>query len=250
MQDLFFKTEPDYRIDKIYCRLAMYFKRAFKLDPNHPMWAVDHDRASDPKPCIDGRSRHQISHEYLIKIWENRVDKPKFAYLNAIAAHDYGLLDEYLNLGAEAYDELLSIFLKTIFSSPFFKHTIIVLRSDHGLQGGPAAIDYSTQQEHAHTWSHVLFHESFSDFSINALETNQNRLVTGYDLYKTLIGLVNGSSSSSGQYPVPTWSYDLFKEIVPLNRTCDEAKIPPEYCLCINKRTPSFIRPRFNLTSS
>lgn len=214
------------------------------------MWAVEHDRSSDPKPCLDGRSRYQIAHEYITKMWEAHPDQPKLAYLNAISAHDYGLFDEHLHLGAEAYDELLSKFLTTIMSSSLFENTVVVVRSDHGLQGGPAALEYSTQQEHAHPWSNVLFHESFNDISIDALVTNQDRLVTGYDLYKTLIGLIDGSFPSSDRYPVPTWSYNLFHEVVPPNRTCDEAKIPREYCPCEGDKSDAFVRPRFNLTQS
>ena len=209
MQDNdFFVTKPDFSIHKIFCLLARHSQKGAFTDKS--LWAIDHDSASKPKPCIDGRSRHQISHEYLIKIWDTYPDVPKFAYLNAIAAHDYGLANEYMHLGGEEYDVILSSFLRYAMTKDSFKNTVIIIRSDHGLQGGPAAIEYSTQQEHPHTWSNFLFHEGVIE--LDALYKNQDRLVTGHDLYNTIIGLVSRPFAKTNDFVTPSWSYDLFKD--------------------------------------
>jgi len=147
VQDTYFETEPDYRIDKIFCRLSKAYKQLTNVDATTPFWAVEFDKSSEPQPCIDGRPRQQIAFEYLIKMWSTYRDVPKVAYLNALAAHDYGVITEYHHLGSEAYDDLLAALIEVFISSNLVENTLFIIRSDHGLQGGPGALDYSTQQE-------------------------------------------------------------------------------------------------------
>jgi len=147
VQDTYFPTEPDYRIDKIFCRLSKAYKKHTNLDFTTPLWAVEFFKSSEPQPCIDGRPRQQIAFEYMIKMWSSYRDVPKVAYLNALPAHDYGVIPEYHHLGSEAYDDLLASLIEVFISSNLIENTLFIIRSDHGLQGGPGALDYSTQQE-------------------------------------------------------------------------------------------------------
>ena len=36
---------------------------------------------------------------------------------------------------------------------------------------------------------------------------------------------------------IPEWSYNLIDETVPLDRNCEDAKIPVEFCPCIEERS-------------
>ena len=66
---------------------------------------------------------------------------------------------------------------------------------------------------------------------MRVFKTNQNRLTSHYDTYATLQDLlyfkgVVGPKGRRGER-----SISLFREI-PLDRTCEDAQIPAEYCLC------------------
>lgn len=183
-------------------------------------------------------------------MWNAYPEESKFAYLNTLAAHDYSVDLAYQSLGLEAYDEYLSTFLGEMLSRPDADNTIIVLRSDHGLQGGPSPIDFSTQVEHMHPFNNLIIPAKFrgSRSWIEKLFANQDKLVTGYDLYNTLRGMIKPRDKENGDpiklhhikghdSGIPHWSYDLLSQRVPHDRTCEEAKIPHKFCPCIEERT-------------
>jgi len=161
-------------------------------------------------------------------IWEAYPDVPKFAFLNGIAAHDYDFQWIKMIASLEAYDIQLVSFLERIVSSSSFENTIIVVRADHGLQGGPTTIEYSVQVEHREPWTQIIIPEKLAGDSLRVLTTNQERLATGYDLYHTFRELM----SSEDVAPLPDWSYNLFRQEIPNDRSCKDAKIPGDFCPC------------------
>merc|ERR1712038_513338 len=109
---------------------------------------------------------------------------------------------------------------------------IIVLRSDHGVQGGPPPIDFSAQVEHLNPFNTLIVPEKFQNVGLENLFANQDKLVTGYDLYNTLRSVVAPremgeplKSFNKKRYAgIPSWSYDLLSEKVPQDRSCEDAK--------------------------
>ena len=94
-------------------------------------------------------------------------------------------------------------------------------------------------------FNNLIVPERFHDLSLRNLFTNQNKLVTGYDLYNTLRSLLtpklkNGSNAIKNEKNflngVPEWSLNLLKENVPDDRTCEDAKVPVEFCPCVEER--------------
>jgi len=136
---------------------------------------------------------------------------------------------------AEAYDVLLSSFLKRMLSRPNMENTIIVLRSDHGLQGGPSTPDYSIQQEALRPWTEIIVPKNLSGLSLDALFRNTNRLATGFDLYNTLTTSMIGENSSIAP-TYPSWSNHLWRSEIFPRRTCAQAFVRPEYCLLEEER--------------
>jgi len=134
-----------------------------------------------------------------------------------------------MTLMAERYDEHLSHFLRGMLSRKDFQQTVIIIRSDHGLQRGPMAMDYSIQVEHRRPWTEVLVPESLVP-SKNALFQNQQRMSTGFDIYHTIRSVIAGTERSREEGVPTQWSFDLLSEVIPRNRTCEEAKVDPELC--------------------
>merc|ERR1711862_1064633 len=140
-----------------------------------------------------------------------------------------------------------SKFLEEMLQRPDAQNTIIVLRSDHGLQGGPSPIDFSFQVEHMRPFFNLIVPENLKfHLSLDSLFTNQDKLVTGYDLYNTLRSIMTPrlkdgkhliKHKKDYRNGIPTWSFNLLQEAVPNNRTCQDAKVPKEFCPCTEERT-------------
>ena len=74
---------------------------------------------------------------------------------------------------------------------------------------------------------------------------NSHRFVTHLDLHVTLLKLANAVNPQSVQ-PFASWSkrgwpnrrfaFDLLHELVPRNRTCNDAAVPPAWCNCFKER--------------
>lgn len=113
------------------------------------------------------------------------------------------------------------------------RDTFIILRSDHGLQGGPYPIDYSTQIEHMRPFTTIIAPAKHPSLSIEQFASNQDRLATGFDIYHSIRYLMSASISEEQKESkllfdsgIPPWSYNLFRESIPLTRGCKEARIP------------------------
>ena len=76
----------------------------------------------------------------------------------------------------------------------------------------------------------------FPETSLDCLWSNQERLATGYDLYRTLAGVLAGSETEL----VPdykSWMFNLLEDNIPEERSCSDAKILPTYCIYESSRT-------------
>jgi hypothetical protein len=146
---------------------------------------------------------------------------------------------------SEAYDAQLAKFLESMTSRDDFSNTVIVLRADHRLQGGPATLEYSLQVEHRDPWTQIILPKNMEGrVSLEALFENQNKLATGFDLYRTIRELMGSGKTTSGSEPaIPDWSLNLLQTVIPNGRTCRDAKIPVDFCPCEEEapdRPPDF----------
>ncbi|KAG7362823.1 DUF229 domain containing protein [Nitzschia inconspicua] len=230
--NVFSRFYQDIESHHVYCRLA---ERKIALQ-NLTVAANQRWGVNLAGPCIDGWScsenteKATISLQFLQKVWGTYRDTPKFAFLNAIAAHDYSFDWEQMTVLAERYDEHLSKFLRGVISRQDSQKTVIILRSDHGLQRGPMAMDHALQVEHRHPWTEILVPESLVP-SKAALFENQFRMTTGFDLYTTMRSIIDRSNGISDEEGIPkSWSFDLLEEEIPPNRNCSEAAVDPNLC--------------------
>ena len=237
-QDNIFPLESDFLLHKAFCRIATC--------KNYRGPQISGTNFLGPYICADHETGNEVNSTLafaqISAIWDTYPNVPKFAFLNSLAAHDYSF--DWINMiaGSEEYDHHLASFLTYMLSRSDADNTIIILRTDHGLQGGPTTVEYSVQVEHREPWTEIIFPEGFGGLSLDAIEHNQNTLATGYDLYNTLRKLMEHSSREE-KAPIPDWSFDLLNEKIPMDRSCNEAKIPPDFCPCDGKglgRAPNF----------
>lgn len=242
--NVFPKFYLDIQSHHVFCSLVE--RKILKGNPN----SIDQNRlhrwAIELKdPCIEGFSCSKnfetsaISLEYIEQMWNEYADCPKLAFLNVMAAHDYSPDWEMMIPKAESYDEHLLEFLETMISRVDWESTAIIIRSDHGLQKGPMAVDYALQVEHRHPWTEVLIPESLV-LSKSALFHNQARMLNGFDLYHTMRLLMSDrSKSKSLEGGIPDWSFDIIAEEIPESRTCEQSKVDPYLCRKV-KQTRNF----------
>ena len=156
-----------------------------------------------------------------------------------------------MTIGSERYDDRLSVFFEKMLARSDANSTIIVLRSDHGIQGGLACGDYSTQVEHLRPWTEIIIPQNIYGVEWDKLEANQHRLATGFDLYKTLRSLMS-TSRLGAQEPkegfspsVPQWAINLLTSEIPQNRTCQDARLNLDFCRYDDERTD--VAPNFGI---
>jgi hypothetical protein len=225
----------DVKPHKVFCRLVENrFRKANLSILPHRRWAKE----KLGEPCtegFEGDEKARIALDHVEHMWNAYSDQPKLAFLNVMAAHDYDPDWSKVALKAERYDELLSSFLESMLAREDAKNTIIIVRSDHGLQSGPLTMDYSTQVEHTRPWTEMLVPESLPGLSKEALFQNQNRLSSGFDLYRTLRALTTATTTGVTEPAafspvVPDWSFNLLATPIPKSRSCRDARLSSDSC--------------------
>lgn len=224
--NVFSRFYQDIEVHHVFCRLAerQILKQNLTVS-TELLWGM----GNHSEPCFDGfncgfsTEKAAVSLQFIEQMWDTYADRPKFAFLNAMAAHVYDHQWEKLPLLAEAYDLHLSRFLESMLSRKDSSSTLIVVRSDHGLQRGPMAMDYAQQVEHRHPWTEIIVPENLIS-SKSAFFQNQRRLSTGFDLYTTLRSVADPKSTAN-RAGIPGWSFNMIATEIPINRTCEEAMV-------------------------
>jgi len=127
-QDNIFPLSSDFELQRLYCRLTESRQYNFTASGPH-LCAIQRTGSGLPSsnPGFD----------LIGEIWHSSdlSESPKFVYLNAMAAHDYDHDWVKMVAVAEEYDVRLAAFLENMISHESFSNTVIIVRSDHGLQG-------------------------------------------------------------------------------------------------------------------
>jgi len=153
---------------------------------------------------------------------------PRYVQAELVIRHEYiRSKDEYHNDGHVNNNEkdLLAL------AESLLRHTVrplmLVMLGDHGLAQGLSSREWAHQVEYrnpfmAMAWSDGLMTEDNAEL----LKKNALRLTTHFDLYETLIRVSHADVTD-----IP-WATSLFEKEVPADRTCREAGIPKDFCLC------------------
>ncbi|CAB9504937.1 Protein of unknown function (DUF229) [Seminavis robusta] len=237
-QENVFPLHADISPSEFFCRVTerRAVREGFKI--TGPLWRHEYSPRTGKPNCVDsigGHERGRVALDHIETMWNSYYDTPKFAYLNAISAHLYDEFSAMANL-AEAYDLILSSFLKRFLARKDMTNTIIVVRADHGLQAGPQTSDYSIQIEAFRPWTEIIVPKHMAGLSLQKLLDNQEKLATSFDLYKTLTSSIVGEESSLMPDPSP-WEYHLWQQSIETTRTCAHARVPRAYCIFESQRT-------------
>ena len=147
----------------------------------------------------------------FVKAYEN---KSKFSFiwnthLNHEDINQLNRMDEYFfNLLTELHPDL--------------KDSYLIIMGDHGQRYGEFRTTHASHREHNNPGLIISVPENTSSEIINNLKSNTDKLVTGFDIYSTLLNILNITHENER-------GKSLFSPISV--RTCDDLQIPPFFCI-------------------
>ncbi|CAD6992585.1 unnamed protein product [Ceratitis capitata] len=134
-------------------------------------------------------------------------------------------------------DAKLLEYLKKLKANGILERSIVLFFSDHGMRWGPLLKLRSGFLEERLPMMFISvpswYQRERPDF-MKALEINQRRLTTPYDIYATMKHILEDTEPGA-QVPYlngSTRGLSIFREI-PENRTCSDANIPEHWCTCV-----------------
>jgi len=178
------------------------------------------------KRCVSGELAHKHVFNYLNSFFSNYRNSPKFAWNFMYEAHEptYSILP--------LMDEDLTQFLK---ESVQDKTRVTVIVSDHGLHYGPYTFKpYPGALEHRLPTLLMLFPDHFLKRHPEveqSLKEKEQTIITAPEIYSMLLHLIHWPNKPMGDVPNDLVNH-LTPGSLPEYRSCDEAKIPSQFCVC------------------
>lgn len=185
--------------------------------------------------CLKGQHVHEHELEYLKSFQSAYPHRAKFSVAWFLEGHE-GTTEVLRHL-----DDGLAAYVRKM-TDQDWNRTALIIAADHGLHMG---LNFGLTQngavEHKNPMLAVMLPPWFADQENRhkLMRINQQRLVTGLDLYRTLQGI-----RLAGQSTDTTWvdevederskrGIDLQHSEVPETRNCIDAEIPATWCQCL-----------------
>jgi hypothetical protein len=181
--------------------------------------------------CMGSRMSHSYLMNYTQEFCLQYQEVDLWVYNHFTAGH------EASGQHAQSIDVDLKDYLKWFVEKFGESHNLVVfLNGDHGMRYGEHMSKTKSIQEYRLPASFILGHRSFLSqvSNISTLQTNSWRLNSKPDLRQTMIYLAEWQSglnqSSPDHNPSNIKVLNLFQDLIPSTRTCDNAGIPPWFC--------------------
>ncbi|KAF9163933.1 hypothetical protein DFQ26_002005 [Actinomortierella ambigua] len=195
--------------------------------------------------CMHGQYVHRYAFDYMTQFRKQYKDRPWFQMGSLIEGHE-GTGEVLLTI-----DEDIADFFKGMEQDGTLDNTIVFFMADHGLHMGINFMFTGNGRiEHVNPYLSIMLPPKLAQkypSLAQGLLHNQQSLITGHEIYKTLKLLATpgllpktGSDSSKGisddddeEVNGGSWRRGtLFDETLNPGRTCEEARIPDEFCRC------------------
>lgn len=187
--------------------------------------------------CLGPKPAAAMYLDYLLDIF--RVSQSPlwlYAWFSELSHDDFA--------GVGRADEIFFEFFLKLAEEGYLDKTVVIFLADHGFRFGTLRHFPLGRYEDQLPFAFVLLPENLArDPSIHrpTLDRNARKLVTVYDLYETMLGLVKRPVPSSDSKT----AYNIFSEEIPADRTCERAQIDFEFCSCYQSLTDAPIKSTF-----
>lgn len=180
--------------------------------------------------CFDNQTSFELFLSYTRRFWASYPEDKKFffGFFKQYTHNDY-------SRGSLTDAPILDL-LRTLRKSGELERTVVILMTDHGARFSAARRSSQGTIEERLPFMSFILPSSFRrkyPHAINALRTNINRLTTPFDVYATLLSLLNiNTMNSTNDVNVTQRAISLFN-VIPAQRTCDHIKLAPHWCSCL-----------------
>ncbi|BFZ21876.1 hypothetical protein BsWGS_24915 [Bradybaena similaris] len=183
------------------------------------------------KCCAGNQVEMNFLLDYVSRFLDTFSDKPVFAVATiSKPTHDHPI-------DAKMFDEHLLNFYHSLNQNGHLNRSLLISFSDHGVRWGALRNSGNGHFESRTPYTILTFPDWFlrkyPDVSAN-LKVNTKRLTSHFDTHATLLDLLYFKSTTPPPLAPLRHGMSLFQKI-PWDRTCKDAYIPLEYCLCEHK---------------
>ncbi|CAH0726077.1 unnamed protein product, partial [Brenthis ino] len=185
--------------------------------------------------CMGSKYFYKILLDYIENLTLTLKSSKLFGFFWEVTmSHDY------LNYPM-AMDDDYETLLKRLDYHRYLDETILIILSDHGIRWGEIRFTKQGRLEERLPLMHILLPNSFRDnFSLayENMKLNSHRLTTPFDVYATLVDLVNVDVLKNENIKLRSRAHYAFDRgislflPVPSNRTCETAEIDDHWCTC------------------
>ncbi|XP_071034753.1 uncharacterized protein [Parasteatoda tepidariorum] len=198
-----------------------HYLRSFYLE-------VDKVWKDHAKFCLGDKPRHVIMTQWLKTFYDTYTEVPKFGFVfhSELSHDDYNLVQHA--------DGDLEYFLKGLQSSGILNSSLLIVFTDHGNRFSAIRETQQGKQEERLPFFSITvpsWVEKQYPKMVKNLKINENRLVTPFDIYSTLMTILDPDIPEEGD--ISSRSISVFSEI-PQERTCSMANIEPHWCACLS----------------
>lgn len=180
--------------------------------------------------CIRNQTSFDLFISYIDQFWSSYSQNKKFFF---------AFFKQYTHDGYTAVstlDSSLLNFFKKFNQEDNYKKTIIILMTDHGARFSLVRETAQGKLEERLPFMSFIFPKEFKSKypqAINNLQKNIFRLTTPFDIYSTLLSLINMNQINyTMHHRVQQRNISLFN-LVPTQRTCDDISLEPHWCSCL-----------------
>jgi len=178
--------------------------------------------------CLHGKDVHDYTFEYTLDFWKKYEKEPKVFYMNFLDAHEStGEVVKYL-------DDKLVNFLNEFERMNALNNTVVMLMADHGQNmPGLATMLFNSEDFEIEKYLPFLFlitPKSVSDKYGEILESNEQKVVTPWDLYNSFL---NFADTPRQMYNSKGSS--IFGKIDDKRFSCSKFLIREDWCKCRSK---------------
>ncbi|BFZ21855.1 hypothetical protein BsWGS_24894 [Bradybaena similaris] len=178
--------------------------------------------------CAGNQVEMNFQLDYLSTFLDTFPDKPVFAVaMISKPTHDQPS-------DAKMFDDHLLHYFKSWSEKGHLKRSVLINFSDHGVRHGALRNSVNGHVESKTPYTILTFPdwflEKYPDLAEN-LQRNTERLTSHHDTHATLLDLLYFRSDTPPPLPPLKHGISLLDK-VPWDRTCKDALIPSDFCLC------------------
>lgn len=232
-----------YAEDQPKLNLFNYLRGGLKKQPTdhymRPFWlAVENSKllVLSSSLCFGNVPKHIIQLNYTYSFIKKHTESkiPFFAFSFFVE-----LSHDYVRLVSAADDDFKS-WLSGLFNSGYLNNTFLFFLSDHGHRFDSMRATLVGRIEERMPFFSLVVPPSVSETHpqiIDSLKLNEKRLVTPYDIYFSIVDLLNYSAYKNELGSATSQRGTTLFAPISTNRTCETAGIPEHYCVCEKEET-------------